>query len=247
MRISIPKPCNEDWDEMSPEQQGAFCKVCSKVVVDFSKMSDDEVLAYFEKKKEEKTCGRFRNSQLSPYEMKINLRAVATQGSFPKIFAVSLFLFFSSLFICKSDTGDRVLFQMVEMTDTASAILQMKTGLPDLDTAISGNTSSNCAITEIDTAGTQIEPGFIAGGAVVSSEVKPIDTVEISTPPINVQQCTLGEPVLRGEVYIKEEPILKGKVVCNRPTKKENEKIIKHKGEEQKKEREKRIMGDLEL
>lgn len=32
MKISIPKPCNENWNEMTPDQQGAFCKVCSKVV-----------------------------------------------------------------------------------------------------------------------------------------------------------------------------------------------------------------------
>ena len=98
MKISIPKPCNENWNEMTPQQQGAFCKVCAKVVVDFSSMSDEEVLRYFENKKEEKTCGRFRVSQLSPYEVKVNLQSVAAQRSFPKIFAASLFIFFSSFF-----------------------------------------------------------------------------------------------------------------------------------------------------
>lgn len=59
MKISIPKPCNENWNEMSPEQQGAFCKVCSKVVVDFSNMSDEEVLNYFAKKKKKKPADGF--------------------------------------------------------------------------------------------------------------------------------------------------------------------------------------------
>lgn len=95
MKISIPTPCNENWNDMTPEQQGAFCKVCSKVVVDFSAMSDEEVISYFERKKDEKTCGRFRASQLSPYEMKINLREVAASAGFRKIFAASLFMIFS--------------------------------------------------------------------------------------------------------------------------------------------------------
>jgi hypothetical protein len=62
--ISLPRPCHEDWDEMSPREHGAFCKACTKTVVDFTKLSDEEVKNYFFQHREQKTCGRFRNDQL---------------------------------------------------------------------------------------------------------------------------------------------------------------------------------------
>ena len=42
-QIQIPNPCNEDWDKMSPTEKGAFCKVCSKEVIDFTKSSNPEI------------------------------------------------------------------------------------------------------------------------------------------------------------------------------------------------------------
>ena len=65
MRISIENPCHEDWQTMTPETQGRFCGACEKTVVDFTKMSDAEILHYFSKPSVEKTCGRFRVEQLS--------------------------------------------------------------------------------------------------------------------------------------------------------------------------------------
>jgi hypothetical protein len=65
MRISIENPCHEDWQTMTPETQGRFCGACEKTVVDFTTMSDAEILHYFSKPSVEKTCGRFRVEQLS--------------------------------------------------------------------------------------------------------------------------------------------------------------------------------------
>jgi hypothetical protein len=65
MRISIENPCHEDWQTMTPETQGRFCGACEKTVVDFTTMSDAEILHYFSKPSVEKTCGRFRVEQLA--------------------------------------------------------------------------------------------------------------------------------------------------------------------------------------
>jgi hypothetical protein len=59
----IPQPCHENWDKMSPAAKGCFCESCSKQVVDFSLMSDNEVLNHF-LKNTGKVCGRFANDQL---------------------------------------------------------------------------------------------------------------------------------------------------------------------------------------
>lgn len=63
-KIHIPDPCFEDWDKMTPNEQGAFCKVCSKTVVDFSKKTEDEIQMYISANLDKKICGRFNVSQL---------------------------------------------------------------------------------------------------------------------------------------------------------------------------------------
>ncbi len=63
-RIQIADPCHEKWDQMTPNDKGSFCQNCQKTVVDFSKLSDRQVAAYF-KNPPAKTCGRFRPEQLN--------------------------------------------------------------------------------------------------------------------------------------------------------------------------------------
>ncbi|WP_131707575.1 hypothetical protein [Chryseobacterium angstadtii] len=62
MKLTISKPCHENWDTMSPDEKGKFCSVCSKVVKDFTNFSDEELLANFNS--DEKVCGRFTQDQL---------------------------------------------------------------------------------------------------------------------------------------------------------------------------------------
>lgn len=60
LKISIPTPCYEDWNKMTPDETGRHCGVCAKSVIDFTNMSDEEVKLYFLHKKErERVCGRF--------------------------------------------------------------------------------------------------------------------------------------------------------------------------------------------
>jgi hypothetical protein len=62
--IQIKNPCDANWKEMTPAESGKYCGACEKVVVDFSKMNDAEIKNYFITYKEQKTCGRFLDSQL---------------------------------------------------------------------------------------------------------------------------------------------------------------------------------------
>ncbi|WP_207632453.1 carboxypeptidase-like regulatory domain-containing protein [Foetidibacter luteolus] len=61
--LHVPTPCHEDWNKMTPTQQGRFCGSCAKQVVDFSLMTDQQVLNYF-RSNTGNTCGRFMGSQL---------------------------------------------------------------------------------------------------------------------------------------------------------------------------------------
>ena len=64
IQLSIPAPCHESWQLMSPTEQGRFCNACAKVVIDFSTMTDVQVLNYFSSLKNEKICGRVLPIQL---------------------------------------------------------------------------------------------------------------------------------------------------------------------------------------
>jgi hypothetical protein len=46
LQLRINEPCHESWEKMEPGGAGRFCRACEKVVVDFSVMSDREVLEY---------------------------------------------------------------------------------------------------------------------------------------------------------------------------------------------------------
>lgn len=63
-QISIPEPCHEKWNDMTPNEQGRFCNSCAKTVVDFSAMSDAQLIFYFENLKSQNVCGRVHPEQL---------------------------------------------------------------------------------------------------------------------------------------------------------------------------------------
>jgi len=65
MEISIQKPCHENWDSFTPNEQGAFCGKCVKTVIDFSNKSIEEIKEFFTAKQDEKVCGRFEKTQLT--------------------------------------------------------------------------------------------------------------------------------------------------------------------------------------
>ena len=66
IRLSIENPCHEKWESFSMQSNGGFCSTCEKTVVDFTKLSDEAILAFFANKPA-RTCGRFRDDQLRSY------------------------------------------------------------------------------------------------------------------------------------------------------------------------------------
>lgn len=64
MKITIPNPCSEDWQTMTVTEKGRFCAVCQKCVIDFTTMTDAEIIRHLNREKGE-TCGRFTLEQLN--------------------------------------------------------------------------------------------------------------------------------------------------------------------------------------
>ena len=63
--IEIENHCHEDFSKMNPTERGRFCSSCQKNVIDFSVMSDDEIINYFKNYSSQQTCGRFTIEQMS--------------------------------------------------------------------------------------------------------------------------------------------------------------------------------------
>lgn len=63
-QLTIPTPCHENWDAMTPVDKGRFCAACQKQVMDFSNMNDRQVVEFFKKPSAGPVCGRFMQDQL---------------------------------------------------------------------------------------------------------------------------------------------------------------------------------------
>jgi hypothetical protein len=101
LKISIPKPCHEDWEAMTPNTQGRHCNSCVKTVVDFTEMNDEEVKHFFLNKKEERVCGRFSTVQLQRITIELPGNIFLLRIPFWKKFlAASLLVFSTTLFSC---------------------------------------------------------------------------------------------------------------------------------------------------
>jgi len=103
MKIHLSKPCHEDWNAMTysevSEEHGRFCGVCAKVVVDFTKMNDDEIVEYFQQHQRQNTCGHYRNDQLvEKQRINIDLAKLPKNIPFRSLLVACFISFFSSIF-----------------------------------------------------------------------------------------------------------------------------------------------------
>ncbi|MBF9141491.1 carboxypeptidase-like regulatory domain-containing protein [Hymenobacter properus] len=64
--LRIPQPCPESWAAMTPTAQGRHCAVCATEVVDFTRMSEAEVLAFLAARSGQRVCGLAFSTQLAP-------------------------------------------------------------------------------------------------------------------------------------------------------------------------------------
>ncbi len=62
IKISIPEPCQENWDLMTPKDKGRHCQKCDREIIDYSSYSDYALHQYFIK--EGSFCGRFKTDQI---------------------------------------------------------------------------------------------------------------------------------------------------------------------------------------
>jgi len=123
LQLTIPKPCHENWDTMTPVQQGKFCGSCQKQVVDFSNMSDRQVAQFFKKPSTGSVCGRFMTDQLDR-NIEIPRKRIPWVKYFFQ-FAIPAFLV--SIRASAGKTQGQIRVKTVT-TDTTKRPLEMKLG-----------------------------------------------------------------------------------------------------------------------
>lgn len=62
--ITIPEPCYENWNTMTPVEKGRYCSSCATAVMDFSVMTDEQIQSYLSKAGVN-VCGHFAVSQVN--------------------------------------------------------------------------------------------------------------------------------------------------------------------------------------
>ncbi len=61
-KVTLGNPCTFGWQNMTTVEKGRHCSQCDKTVVDFTVMTDEEVIQYLLSHKN--VCGHFNKSQL---------------------------------------------------------------------------------------------------------------------------------------------------------------------------------------
>ncbi|MNQ18206.1 hypothetical protein D3C85_312430 [compost metagenome] len=120
-KISIPEPCSEDWNNMTPNENGRFCMSCSKTVVDFTSMLPKEIQHYFIQNQDKKICGRFKQLQLDYITIQIPNRVLYSQTNYHKMFLLALFIAMgTTLFSCADKEGNKKKFDKIEVVNNTS-------------------------------------------------------------------------------------------------------------------------------
>ena len=122
LKISIPNPCHEDWNKMSPAETGRHCSSCAKTVVDFTSMSDEQVKNFFVSKKEERVCGRFKQTQLQQIIIDLPQNIFSIEMPLWKKFLTACLVVFSTtLFSCDTKIErQHIKIEKVSKPDKAS-------------------------------------------------------------------------------------------------------------------------------
>ena len=149
-QITIPKPCHENWNTMTPKEKGRFCDSCAKVVVDFTKKSTKEIQDYLVDNYQQKTCGHFYKKQLDSITIEIPQVSFTQQVSFQKLFILALFFVMgTTLFSCKYSDGKTQKIENIVIVDTLQKI-EKRVSIKD---SINNKTKPGIEIIEIITTG----------------------------------------------------------------------------------------------
>lgn len=129
LRLNIHEPCHEKWHEMTPVEQGAYCKACCKEVTDFTAMSDKDIFNYFEQRKGQQICGRLKNDQLNRPLIDISPDVLLMDIPLWKKFIAALFICFSGFITGCSDKHSP--YENIPLPPSSPPVTTITTTVPE--------------------------------------------------------------------------------------------------------------------
>jgi hypothetical protein len=187
--ITIPTPCHEDWNAMTPKDQGRHCGSCCKTVVDFTSWQPQEILLHFKSNKN--VCGRFTADQLNEpiptQEDFVKQISYFNISTVKKMAAIFLFAFMIGGSSCND--VDNIGKSLVTVTTNNIDTIPSKTLLGDT---------------------TYTQPIEATVGLVIPSPIIDTPPKLMGAPAIIHKPVIVEKPTLKGDIQIIEQPMLMG-------------------------------------
>lgn len=193
--INIPKPCSENWNEMSPTEKGAFCQKCAIDVYDFTNKSGDEIRDILTLNIGGRVCGRIAPKQLDELNDDFKAWKITNKQSFNRAWIFSLLVVFGmTLFSCEEDEIPMV----KEIQKTAQTFLS---GIPE----IVENSKSDISV---------VGDADLTEGHIRTGQFHVPDHAEVVPPEPVCIPDVLGEIDILGEIPLEpeEEFMVKGEM-----------------------------------
>lgn len=215
--ISIPKPCHEDWSKMTPNEKGRFCTSCTKTVVDFTKMSPDDIQGYLHNNKDQRICGHIKQSQLDSINLRIPEAVIHQNQSFHRLFLLVLLISMGiTLFNCEDENGQKKKIESIEVVETNNKTI---------DTLLNHNEKKeiqqDSLIKKDKSSKTEIKDPQVEGMMIIETVgdivVQPRDTTDIEVIDPNNTEPLEGELSIQCNNFNEKNNAVFGLFVIEQP------------------------------
>lgn len=215
--ISIPKPCHEDWSKMTPNEKGRFCTSCTKTVVDFTKMSPDDIQDYLHNNKDQRICGHIKQSQLDSINLRIPEAVIHQNQSFHRLFLLALLISMGlTLFSCEDENGQKKKIESIEVVETNNKII---------DTLLNHNEKKEIQQDSLNkkdkSSKTKIKDPQVEGMMIIETVgdivVQPRDTTDIEVIDPNNTEPLEGELSIQCNNFNENDNVVFGLIVIEQP------------------------------
>ncbi len=119
--FSIPQPCNENFNLMTPTERGAFCKKCATNTFDFRYKTPEEVKLILRQHVGQHICGRITSEQDAALNAEFEQWSFRSTKSFQSAFLFTLIAVFGlGLFSCSDQKHEQ---EIISFQQTAKTIM----------------------------------------------------------------------------------------------------------------------------
>ena len=104
--LKVENSCTESWENMQTTENGKFCGICQKNVVDFSIMNDAQIIEFFQNYEGGKLCKKIKKSQQNK-QFLVNKKVILKRKiNFWKIAALTAGIFIAATSQSQGQTTD---------------------------------------------------------------------------------------------------------------------------------------------